>query len=806
MNKACLTRSLSSICLGKQTKQAEIQTTQGTLSTLVRRRNSLTRMHSQATGSHVEPSQTGQIPQGAEALARIPRLREHPLQAPGPHSPLATAPTVTSATPVGGSSAMPHAVLCMTAAAGSRSLPDEMRPGQIKGWVWLAEQIVAAKRHARELKHQYHEADPDADDRDDRACQLKCAQARLQFLTTLEERLRAAARAGEAQTSDDTVWKLNHLSPERMPIEFLELLPSSATVIELAGNRIKVIPDGTFERFRRLERLGLSGNQLGTLSRQSLRGLEGLTELDLSSNAIATIDPDGLAGLGALRKLRLDSNNLRRFPCLPKALEEANLSANAISVISPQHLEGLSRLQSLNLNNNRLERFKPPVAGLKALKVLCLGYNQLTQLDRWLMRLLPNLRTLVLADNSLSEITRESMQGPPAYPSRLSNLSLADNAIRHLEAGAFREMMALQVLDLENNRLSELPDILPRTPALMRVNLSNNMLRRIDNDIFSGLPNLGRIDLSQNQITEIGEQILGQPTGMSHTAVIHIQLQDNALQQFPAGMLRHGWIRVDLYNNRFTQAEAARLEAGPHAAGTLCLSNFSRHEREFTRWLGKPMTSLLAGVRYVTGVDSLYEFLHTVRHIVSHRAALPMALQDKRERILANVLDRVEALLPGLVANQTLAAQCFEALQSGLKGCGDRAMLAWWLLEIECRKQGILLASPDRQQLVQLGIWLHRLEKLLQFAKVLSARSTGNTAEAVEIQLWLLEALHHQVLGDLGRAGDTSMQILYKSAVLVHNRDLLEMPRCAAAPTWPGSRRTGSRSCSSIRCPWIGAS
>lgn len=795
MTKVCLTRSLSSLCLGKEVGRIEAQS--GVLATprQVRRRHSLINVHALAAPQPTGPSQSGLLRSETESAVIYPSRLARSLQSSdqlSPHVP----ETASSTSGAGSFPAVPHAVACMATAAEFPLLTGATRMAQVKGWVWLVNQSSAAERLVASLKHEYGEAEPDTTEHDDLASRLRIAQERLQRLEALGKRLRdavlgeiRAAQSHENQTAengndpegqDNTVWKLSRLSPDRMPIEFLALLPPSATAIDLAENKITEIPGGTFDRFNMLQRLNLSGNRITTLHRDSLRGLENLVALDLSGNAIDSMDPDALSTRLALEDITLSGNQLSALPRLPKRLRQANFSGNALTAIEPERLAWLTRLRVLNLNGNQLHAFKVPVTGLKRLRTLCLGFNHLTCLERSLMRLVPNLRTLMLADNRLTEITAQSMQGPPGHPSRLRRLSLAGNAIQRIEDGAFSGQLALQLLDLEDNRLCELSHIFPKTSALMRINLSHNLLRAIGDGLFDGMSNLRELDLSHNQIANVSEYALGAAAQASQDeTLLHIRLHDNALDHFPVRLHRRGWVKVDLHNNHFTSTEAARLDAshhdGPGVTCVLRLTNFASHESGFNRWLGKPFTRLLGALRYVAEADTFYEFLHIFQRIGSPRTDLPAALHEKRARIAAALLDRVETLLPVLAADESVARQCFGALKSGLEGCGDRAMFAWWLMEIECRKQGILRASPDRLQLVQLGVWLHRMEKLLQFAKVLSARNTGNAAEAVEIQLWLFEALHHHVLGDLGRPQDMSMQILYKSAVLVDDDDLLEI-------------------------------
>ena len=63
------------------------------------------------------------------------------------------------------------------------------------------------------------------------------------------------------------------------------------------SNRIKAIPNGTFEGFITLERLDLESNQISVLLSGGFQGLQSLIYPYLNYNAISSIEPGSFEGL-----------------------------------------------------------------------------------------------------------------------------------------------------------------------------------------------------------------------------------------------------------------------------------------------------------------------------------------------------------------------------------------------------------------------------------------------------------------------------------------------------------------------------
>ncbi|XP_066531875.1 trophoblast glycoprotein a isoform X2 [Hoplias malabaricus] len=67
--------------------------------------------------------------------------------------------------------------------------------------------------------------------------------------------------------------------------------------LDLSGNHLLNIPQGTFSHLRDLRRLQLHNNSLLTLQNHMFSGLENLQELDLSQNALKNLGPESLREL-----------------------------------------------------------------------------------------------------------------------------------------------------------------------------------------------------------------------------------------------------------------------------------------------------------------------------------------------------------------------------------------------------------------------------------------------------------------------------------------------------------------------------
>ncbi|XP_035884672.1 transforming growth factor beta activator LRRC32 isoform X1 [Phyllostomus discolor] len=229
-----------------------------------------------------------------------------------------------------------------------------------------------------------------------------------------------------------------------------------------------------------------------------------------------------------IEALDLSGNQLRSILTLPlgyyTALRHLDLSSNEISFLQPGVFQALSHLEHLNLAHNRLALSTGGLGSLLLVKTLDLSGNSLySGLVERLLGEAPALRTLTLAENSLTRLTRQTFWGTPA----LEWLDLHSNVLMDIEDGAFEAM-----------------------PHLTHLNLSRNSLTCISD--FS-LQQLRVLDLSCNSI----EAFQMAPEPQAGYQLTWLDLRENKLLHLPDLAALPRLIYLNVSNNLI------RLPAGP---------------------------------------------------------------------------------------------------------------------------------------------------------------------------------------------------------------------------------------------------
>lgn len=178
--------------------------------------------------------------------------------------------------------------------------------------------------------------------------------------------------------------------------------------------KLPSIPDELFRHTPNLMTLDLTGNEL-RIEPYSLSSLRNLIHLDLSNNSIAFLT-NTLISLTKLNVLTMDSNRLTNidFRRLPEQLTDLSLRNNFITTLHyvPQSARNLRRI---DLSGNQLEflagsgsvNMLPP-----ALKQVDLMRNRISFIQEGTFAHMPNLALLDLKQNRLSELREESLVGP----------------------------------------------------------------------------------------------------------------------------------------------------------------------------------------------------------------------------------------------------------------------------------------------------------------------------------------------------------------------------------------------------------
>jgi len=240
-------------------------------------------------------------------------------------------------------------------------------------------------------------------------------------------------------------------------------------------------------------------------------------KLDLSHNHIVSLPPELASMAVGLETLLLKGNQLR--DCAPVAL--------------------LRQLRFLNLSNNQLQMV-PDLSGIIDLMHLDVSSNNLDQLPG-----LPgSLVRLDCGQNKLRSLGTEFQN-----LSHLRELHASNNRLSNAAAALGHWCQDLQIVDVSNNELEDLPESIVELQDLQLLDARGNQLC-----IFPLLPDrspLKELRLSGNELPEVDDRELGK---VASTLVI-FDIATNFLEDLPGHIFRgmNALQHLDVSNNRISE-------------------------------------------------------------------------------------------------------------------------------------------------------------------------------------------------------------------------------------------------------------
>ncbi|XP_077283829.1 uncharacterized protein LOC143909624 [Arctopsyche grandis] len=283
---------------------------------------------------------------------------------------------------------------------------------------------------------------------------------------------------------------------------------------------------GAFSTFPDTQVLDLSSNSIQMLDGDVFNSLTNLQALNLSTNMLETISPDMFKSLTKLRDLDLSSNML-----------------TINSVESP--FKGLSMLRGLDLSNNNEVAVIPDLFLGLNLRTLTMSATNMQFPDAYLLDQ-PSLSFLDLSNNvnlfdsgylgtvlqtcgnlihlkicrsNLEIIESASLRDN----NRLRVLNISNNMLSKLDSDLFFKNVVLMDLDLSHNKLQTLPNkIFSRNVEIITLNLSYNMIVKLLTNAFDTLTKLQVLDLKGNRLTTLQNSIF-----VKNTALGTIDLSNN---------------------------------------------------------------------------------------------------------------------------------------------------------------------------------------------------------------------------------------------------------------------------------------
>ncbi|XP_078513275.1 relaxin receptor 2 isoform X2 [Lissotriton helveticus] len=220
---------------------------------------------------------------------------------------------------------------------------------------------------------------------------------------------------------------------------------SNVTLLSLKKNKIRVLPEEAFIRYKDLKKLFLQNNCLRIVSHRAFVGLHQLQRLYLSNNCIAHLKPGVFSHLHELQWLILDEN--------------------PIMAISHELFTGLKNLFFLSMINNSLETLPTKMCSqMPVINWMDFESNHIKYLTNSTFITCGELTVLDLSSNHIAELPGSTFNDLKL----LQKLNLASNPL-HLHVNQFDNLHQLQSLDLQ--RLA-IPSIKTRMFVPMR-NLSH---------------------------------------------------------------------------------------------------------------------------------------------------------------------------------------------------------------------------------------------------------------------------------------------------------------------------------------------
>lgn len=278
----------------------------------------------------------------------------------------------------------------------------------------------------------------------------------------------------------------------------------SGQVVTLSSNNIFFISPKQFEHYGNISCLNLSGNGFSqALNGSEFTSLPNLTYLDLSYNKIDLAYDNAFKELKKLQVLDLSYNshffisygvtlNLNFTQNLP-VLRVLNMSHNSISTLTTKRMYSKS-LSELRFTDNYLgtlwgeneKSYKKLFTNLVNLTILDISFNNITMITHHVYENLPHtLIKLIISHNKLSDFKWDQMRHFP----QLETLDLSFNSLTNVTGSNTNFTHTLTVLDLSYNQIVQLDDVfLNGIKSLQTLILSSNKLSIINQSTYQMLP------------------------------------------------------------------------------------------------------------------------------------------------------------------------------------------------------------------------------------------------------------------------------------------------------------------------------